>query len=143
MIDLTMSDSEAARFWPKVSGAGTDDCWLWVAAKTNGYGRFALRKCAVAMAHRVAYHNLVGPIPDGLVLDHLCRVPECVNPAHLEPVTIGENVMRGETRPALQAAQTSCMRGHEFTPENTYTWRTRRYCRACHVRRQRERRGAA
>lgn len=67
-------------------------CWIWdgaIAAET-GYGT-----CQKKMAHRVVYEREVGPIPDGLVLDHLCRVRACVNPSHLEPVTIGENARRG------------------------------------------------
>ena len=71
-------------------------CWLWTAALKNGYGRITMmnpkRKTA---AHRVSYEAFVGPIPEGLTLDHLCRVRCCVNPAHLEPVTMRENIMRG------------------------------------------------
>ena len=73
------------RFWAKVDK--TDDCWLWTANRTNaGYGHFWLDRRMV-LAHRFAYELLIGPIPDGLTLDHLCRVRACVNPAHLEAVT--------------------------------------------------------
>lgn len=87
-----------ARFMAKVDLAGHGGCWLWTAAvdPTTGYGKFHIgpdqRTCG---AHRFAYELLVGPIPDGLVLDHLCRVRHCVNPQHLEPVTVGENLRRG------------------------------------------------
>lgn len=84
------------RFWEKVEKGGPDDCWLWTANKTapNGHGRF-LGPDGQIMAHRYAYEALVGPIPEGLVIDHLCRVRLCVNPDHLEPVTAEENTRRG------------------------------------------------
>lgn len=70
-----------------------DGCWEWTGAKTAaGYGQFTRRK---EYAHRHAYEDLVGPIPEGLVIDHLCRNPSCVNPDHLEPVTQRENIRRG------------------------------------------------
>lgn len=85
----------AERFWEKVDKTGS--CWIWTAQLNRhrgGYGMFWDEK--PVWAHRWAYEALVGPIPDGLVLDHLCRTPACVNPTHLEPVTIEENVRRGE-----------------------------------------------
>ncbi len=105
------------RFWPKVDKAGPDDCWEWQAAKTcDGYGRLTFQRQG-HQAHRIAYELLVGEIPEGLQLDHLCRNPSCVNPAHLEPVTCRENVLRGHAYRALIA---QCFRGHAFTEENTY-----------------------
>lgn len=108
-------------FWAKVEKpADGDGCWLWTGFALNGYGRFGGSGWGwCANAHRWAYERLVGPIPQGLVLDHLCRVHSCVNPAHLEPVTNHENLMRGDTIPARNAAKTHCVNGHEFTPENT------------------------
>ena len=91
--------NEDDRFWDKVDTSG--DCWPWLAAENNwGYGLFNVgsrtdgtrRK---AYAHRWSYEHLVGPIPEGLQLDHLCRTPACVRPEHLEPVTPSENVRRG------------------------------------------------
>jgi hypothetical protein len=111
------------------------DCWLWVGTRHHktGHGKFWLNNRTM-QAHRVAYELLVGPIPDGLTLDHLCRVRACVNPAHLEPVTLEENVARGLASPT----KTHCVHGHEFTKENTRHAQGRRHCRACDRRRQRE-----
>lgn len=143
------------RFWKKVDRRGPDECWLWFAWKSSkGYGRFHVDGKG-QQAHRVAYEALVGPIPKGLQLDHLCRNPACVNPAHLEPVTGKENVNRGqsaELSAAQQRAITHCPNGHQYTPENTYTdprgWRNCRKCRNKRTiidrrkRRQREREGS-
>ena len=104
-------------------------CWIWTAG-TNGKGYGYIRKggqgSRTVPAYRVMYETLVGPIPDGLCLDHLCRTPRCVNPAHLEPVTKGENTRRDK------ALIRYCAKGHEFTPENTGRDGNRRYCRVCH-----------
>ena len=80
------------RFWFKVNK--TDTCWLWTGAlRGDGYGKFHVKRKWV-YAHRFAYELLVGPIPDGLELDHLCRIRNCVRPSHLEPVTHQENMQR-------------------------------------------------
>jgi hypothetical protein len=80
------------------------DCWLWTGAvDAKGYGR-VLTPDGHRPAHRLAYELAVGPIPDGLVIDHLCRTPGCINPDHLEPVTRRENTLRGETIAARNAA---------------------------------------
>lgn len=82
-------------FWAKVDRRGADECWPWAGSidSRNTYGRFPVNK-VWRRAHRVAYELLVGPIPDGLTLDHLCRNTRCVNPAHLEPCTARENHRR-------------------------------------------------
>lgn len=93
-------------------------CWLWTGAiDLVGYGRIGEggHNGRTLLAHRVAYEHAVGPIPDGLTLDHLCRVRHCVNPDHLEAVTMGENVLRGDNPPAANARKTHCIRGHDLT----------------------------
>lgn len=120
-------------FWGKTI-PGVDGCWHWQGAlNSRGYGCFGVRGVS-QLSHRVAYEALVGPIPGGLTIDHLCREKRCVNPAHLEPVTARENIARA----AEQNRPTHCPYGHEYTPENTITrMRTdarrgvQRACRTC------------
>jgi len=135
----------ADRFWEKVDKSG--DCWLWTAAcYPNGYGLFNIRNRSTALAHRVAYELSVGPIPEGLVIDHLCRNVRCVNPAHLEPVTMRENLLRGEGPSARAAKATHCPKGHPYSGSNLYVKPNgHRECRACHreIERARRRRAVA
>lgn len=108
-------------------------CWEWAGRLTrDGYGRVRIGQNKVTGAHRASYQMTYGPIPDGLVIDHLCRVRHCVNPAHMEAVTPRINTLRGVGLQAINAAKTVCDNGHEYTPENTYTTPDgRRDCRAC------------
>lgn len=105
-------------------GRTGDECWPWAGyIDAGGYGRLG-----VGWAHRLTYELEVGPIPPGWQVDHLCRRRDCVNPAHLEAVTQGENLRRQAD------AVTRCRRGHEFTDENTYRSKSgRRTCRACRL----------
>lgn len=118
------------RFESKVER--TDTCWLWMGAtNSKGYGCWSVDGVS-QLAHRVAYQTLVGPIPEGLTIDHLCRVKVCVNPAHLEPVTMLENIARA----AEQDRPANCPYGHEYTAENTYVkvrpnGQINRTCRTC------------
>jgi len=83
------------RFWARVDKAAPGGCWIWTGAvEGKGYGAPSINGVK-RPAHRLAYEDLVGPVPEGLHLDHLCRVRRCVNPAHLEPVTSRENTLRG------------------------------------------------
>jgi len=128
----TRSLSAEERFLAKVDKDPETGCWLWTARiNAKGYAEFRFR--GTVRAHRWAYKHFVGPVPDGLPLDHLCRVRHCVNPAHLEPVTPRENTLRGDTIPAAEAARTACPAGHPYTPENTYRHRgAKRRCVTCH-----------
>jgi hypothetical protein len=132
-LEVTMHPQSTPldRFWAKVEK--TDTCWLWRATTRHGYGRFYVDG-RLLNAHRWAYEYLVGPIPDGLDLDHLCRVRRCVNPTHLEPTTRRENVLRGTGAGARHAAKTHGVWGHPFDAQNTDAtprkWGRRR-CRAC------------
>jgi hypothetical protein len=104
-------------FWRQVEK--TETCWLWRGhLNPLGYGIFSHRSKRQS-AYRVAYIWLVGAVPEGLTLDHLCRIPACVNPAHLEPVTQQENILRGQSIVARHAQKTHCNSGHAFTSENT------------------------
>lgn len=99
-MEITFGDNRAlVRFWSKVA---VDDsgCWIWTAGKVQGYGKLKVSG-RHWRAHRYSWEMLVGPIPDGLELDHLCRVIACVNPAHLEPVTHRENLRRGRRTNAV------------------------------------------
>lgn len=121
-------------FWARVSKA-EDDCWRWIGVLDRaGYGRFAGGHYESDYAHRLSYIALVGPIPNGLELDHLCRVRNCVNPNHLEPVTHEENMRRG-----YWAQATHCVNGHPWNEPNMYRDREgKRRCRACGRKRVRE-----
>lgn len=122
-----LPESKRKIFWSAVEKS--DGCWGWKMHKTRmGYGEFTVYKMGKFRAHRVAwelYHDR--RVPDGLVLDHLCRNKSCVNPHHLEAVTQQVNVLRGTAR----ATKTHCKRGHEFTPENTRYYKGPRIWRAC------------
>lgn len=135
------------RFWSKVEK--TDGCWNWMANKDrNGYGRFWPTGRQTAMAHRVSYELMVGPIPAGLQIDHLCRNTSCVRPDHLEPVTRTENMRRGVTAfSAVNARKTHCPAGHPLSGENLREGRPsrsskERTCRECHNEKSRQRRAA-
>ena len=125
-------------FWSKVDKSG--DCWVWTGCLfSTGYGSFYDRSRKNNRAtHAIAYELCVGKVPEGLQLDHLCRNRACCNPAHLEPVTRRENLLRGNTVTAANAKKTHCKYGHEFTDDNTKRDKHgKRYCRLCNTERMR------
>ena len=124
------------RFWNKCTLDPASGCWLWTGGMNGtGYGRVKLNK-RMQYPHRVAYEAMVGAVPAGLQLDHLCRNRSCCNPAHLEAVTASENMKRARS---VVKPVSRCIAGHEFVPENTYLTPDGRRCKACHRRRERER----
>jgi hypothetical protein len=138
----------ADRFWEKVNKDsqrtfnGTQ-CWEWLASTDKGYGQFGIGHGRNVSAHRLAYELVRGAIPDGLTLDHLCRNTICVNPDHLEPVTMAVNVLRGDSPPSQNARRTHCKRGHPFNEENTcISHKGRRTCRVCRRMAKRKKRWA-
>lgn len=119
-------------------------CWEWQGSKNNkGYGCFSIEN-KLMLAHRVAYELFVGPIPEGLTIDHLCRNRICVNTEHLEPVPMRENWARGEANSAVSTRTGECQRGHPFDEANTYNRPNgKRTCIACRRMKERERRARA
>jgi hypothetical protein len=118
------------RFWDKAMPCPMSGCWLWVGSTRRGYGQ-AWSGDTVSPAHRYAYEAAHGALPSGTVLDHLCRIRCCVNPAHLEPVSDRVNVRRGNSPSAVNARKTHCKYGHALTPDNTYVWPSGRACKTC------------
>ena len=108
-----------------------DGCWLWHGwMRPDGWGQLTGPNGKTVGAHRAAWMIAVGPIPEGLAIDHLCNVRACVNPDHMELVTKGENTRRARGW-AWQERKTHCPQGHEYTPENTMIDDGRRKCRTC------------
>lgn len=135
--ETSLSSRELAeRFWHKVNKDGPipearpdlGPCWLWLGAKTRGYGRFSVAHRKNIPAHRFSYESVHGPIPDGLEPDHLCRNRSCVNDGHLEPVTTKVNVLRGVGVTAANKRKIHCKNGHLLAGANLSTSR-------CHIRR--------
>lgn len=144
--------SPLQRFWAKVDKNGPlperrpelEQCWPRSGKTDNGYTSVSINRSNVK-AHRFSYELEYGPIPNGLTIDHLCRLRRCVRPSHLEAVTSAVNTLRGDTLPAKWIARSSCQKGHEYSPDNTYLRPDgSRICRSCdlirtHVRRSKAR----
>lgn len=126
-INITLYDPQSFFGMAQI----TNGCWKWQGSKyANGYGKIGKKGY---MAHRISYELTRGEVPESMCLDHLCKTRDCINPDHLEIVSLVENVMRGDSQHALNARKTHCKHGHEFTSENTYVRRDRgtRACRTC------------
>lgn len=151
--------TSSERFWAKVDRRGPDECWPWTdAPDPGGYGRFYLGSKQdgtgrMWTAHRVAYELTYEPLPPGFVPDHLCHTRDpkcfagrdcphrrCVNPSHLEAVSLAENNRRGHQP---RAFVTHCPQGHPYDETNTYWRRGKRTCKACSREHTREWRARA
>lgn len=152
IVRMPAKKSLEDRFWSKVDVRGPSDCWIWQASLNRGYGQIGSggKWGRPLVAHRVAWELLKGPLPDGVVLDHMCHDAascpvgltcphrRCCNPAHLRITTIGDNVSRS------LSARTTCKHGHPWTPENTYfNAKGTLCCRVCSINWQRAKREAA
>ena len=144
------------RFWPKVNKSGPipaarpelGPCWLWTKGlSTAGYGQFYILRedgrPTHAQAHRWVWEEEQGPLDKSIHLDHLCRVRNCVRQSHLEPVTVKENLLRGENPKQVTHRTKICQNGHRIEGDNAYSWTSKKRgytmtrCRTC--RRERER----
>ncbi len=134
---LLIDDCFAEQLWKLVDRRGDADCWPWTGQIhiREGYGYMPFRVLGTRLVHRIIYRLCIGPLPEKLVIDHLCRNRTCCNPAHLECVTTGENVRRGMGPAAINNRKTHCKNGHEFDLANTllrkYSYGIHRHCRAC------------
>jgi hypothetical protein len=130
-----MTKSTLERFMAKVEVTG--GCWLWTAGQTGrdakrgrGYGMFYFGNQRM-LAHRWAWAHWRGEIPEGMQIDHLCKVKRCVNPDHLEVVTPAENMARQAATVPFQLRATHCPNGHAYEPDNAYVWGHTVRCREC------------
>jgi hypothetical protein len=133
------------RLWSRVDKNGpvpdyrpdVGPCWLWTGVTSGGYGQIRVAG-RMRPTHCVAYELLVGPIPEGLELDHLCRVRNCCRVSHLEPVSHKENALRGVGCGAVNAAKTHCKQGHPLFGDTVIITAKERKCRECYARWNRE-----
>jgi HNH endonuclease len=136
-----LTPKQIERFWSRVQKTDDPDgCWIWTGRTIDGYGYFDIGDTAYA-AQRISYSLTRKPIPERMVVDHLCRNPICINPDHLEPVRSVVNVLRGVGFSAQNNKKTHCPQGHPLSGDNLCLYEDRRYCRACmkeHKRRYRE-----
>lgn len=140
---MNINSKDIVRFNKKIIKADSG-CWLWMGAKSNGYGLFQIYGKS-RRAHRISYQINKGFIPDGMTIDHICHNADiecndgtncvhrgCVNPNHLEATTIRDNTLRGRTTAALNAQKTHCPKGHEYSDHNTYRFPSGgRRCKKC------------
>lgn len=134
------------RFWSKVLKGSADECWPYTGSITNsGYGEFTTGRGKCHLAHRFAYEAAIGPIPDGLTIDHVktrgCNRKDCVNPNHLEAVTMAENLRRSNAASAINSRKTACPRGHAYDGVRVRrSGLKQRTCSICHNESRRNKR---
>lgn len=126
---LNWRGTEAERFWRRVRIL-PNGCWQWEGATLNGYGYFTAERRKTVRAHKWAFEFIIGRVTSGLTLDHLCRNRSCVNPQHMEPVTVKENTLRGFGITAINARKTKCPYGHTYDIKT----KTQRECSICNRR---------
>lgn len=126
---------ELDRFWERVEVHQPAGCWQWrgQVRKSDGYAVAHFHRLGTFQAYRVSYSLLIGPIPEGMTLDHLCRNRSCVNPDHLQVIDSVTNALRGYGTSAMNKRRTHCIYGHPFTPENTYVTPGRHRMRTCRI----------
>lgn len=137
-VTQTLLDRFEAKYIPEPNSG----CWLWTAALTvKGYSTFNVPELSTTLGHRVSYRMFKGEIPNAFEIDHLCRMKCCVNPDHLEAVTVKENIRRNPNSIGLiRLRQTHCHKGHEFSTANvTITKKGARRCKECHNEESRRR----
>lgn len=144
---LSLIEKDLNRLWSKVVVyPGDNACWGWAdVLSTAGYAYLGVggRKGRKLLARRILYQLTIGPIPEGMDLDHLCRNRWCVRPDHQEPVPRRINLLRGQTVTARNARATHCPQGHRYDIFNTVLYYNRRYCRTCsNIRRRQNHRKA-
>lgn len=121
------------QFWESVNRSSKVACWTWMRGTSHGYGEAFIQGRGLVLAHRYAYEKAIGPIPENKCIDHLCRNKACINPAHLEIVTRGENVLRGVGLAAQNARKKNCPKcgGKYELWTSPSTGKSRRQCRHC------------
>lgn len=136
-MPIALTDNDLKRLWSKVKkGIDEKDCWGWTDSLSKaGYAYFSYggRKGKKVLAHRLLYEIMIGPIPEGKDLDHLCRNRFCVRPDHQQPASRRENLLRGETIYAREASATHCPQGHPYDLLNTRFYKGNRICRKCGI----------
>lgn len=138
-LRLENADLKWSRFFAKIT-VEENGCWIWIGAKRKGGYGSVRQEGQSRSPHRLSYEFFVAPIPPHLVIDHLCKTPACVNPSHLEPVTVRENtfVRSDKGYAKVLARRTHCPQGHPYDATNTYRYLGLRSCKTCSRERTRQ-----
>lgn len=128
-----ITSSYMLAFWRKVITPSSDSCWVWSGSVgRDGYIRYSVKDVGTFYAHRLSYYFLVGEIPKGMTIDHLCRNRSCLNPRHLEVVPFHINARRGNCISSINRQKTHCIRGHKLSGKNLYIRKSgHRRCYKC------------